>query len=160
MNERVDPSEAGDPTAFVTQLADSLPFNRHLDVTVREARPGYAEVALPAGEHLTNHLGSVHAVAEIAPAEAAGGVAAASGLADLIQEGYVPIAKALSVRYTKLAHGELTATAELPAHVATTARDAAAAGERIAFVLPIDVRDDEGPVAEVEVEYVMKRGER
>lgn len=168
MSDAADPSaeqpagagaEGEDATPFVVQMADELPFNQHLGVRVREAQPGYAEVALPSGDQLTNHLGSVHAVAEIAPAEAAGGVAAASGLADLVRDGYVPIAKALSVRYVKLAHGDLVATAQLPAHVAQAARDAAAAGDRIAFVLPVDVSDEQGTVAEVEVEYVLKRRE-
>lgn len=150
-------AETDDVGAFVARIAETLPFNRLLELTCRTARAGYAEVALPGDERMTNHLGSVHAVAELAPAEAAGGIAAASGLADLVHDGWVPIAKRLEVDYRRLANGEVVAICELPEELARSAREAAQAGERIGFVLPIDVRDAEGTVAEVRVEYVFKQ---
>lgn len=159
MNEvRADEgAQAGDVGTFMARIAETLPFNQLLEVTCRTVRAGYAEVVLPGDERMTNHLGSVHAVAELAPAEAAGGIAAASGLADLVREGWVPIAKRLEVDYRRLAKGEVVAICELPEELARSAREAAEAGERVGFVLPIDVRDAEGTVAEVCVEYVFKQ---
>jgi acyl-coenzyme A thioesterase PaaI-like protein len=152
-----DQEAADDPGVFAAQIAEGLPFNRLVGLRCRPTTPGSAEAVLPADERLHNHLGSVHAVAELAPAEAAGGIAAVSGLADLVQQGFMPVAKSLSVRYVRLAHGDLTAEATLPEGIAEAARAAAAAGERIAFTLPVAVRAGGDVVAEVEIDYVFKQ---
>lgn len=153
----VDPDLAqDDPDAFLAYVAENLPFNAHLGVEVGAAGEGRGEVVLPDAEHLVNHVGTVHAVAELAAAEPAGAMAASSGVLDLVQQGYVPIVKSMSVRYVKPAKGELRATAELTDEDAASLRAAAGAGERVAVTLPIEVRDADGVVAEVTAEYVYK----
>ena len=58
-----------DPGAFASRIAASLPFNRLVGLRCNTAPAGSTEVVLPADERLANHLGSVHAVAELAPAD-------------------------------------------------------------------------------------------
>lgn len=152
----IDQRAGTDPPAVVA-AAENLPFNVLVGLSCDEVSPGRAVVALPADERLTNHIGSVHAVAELAPAEAAGGIAAVTGLSDLVERGYLPVARSLSVDYRRLAHGALTAVAELSDEIASDARRAADADERVAFTLPVDVRDGDGIVAEVGIEYVFAR---
>ena len=152
----VDAQAQDDPMAFLAQVAERLPFNAHLGVEVGTVEAGRGEVVLPALDHLTNHVGTVHAVAELAVAEPAGALAASSGVLDLVQQGYVPIVKSMSVRYVKPAKGELRATAQLDDEDAAALRKAAGAGERVAVSLPIEVRDADGVVAEVTAEYVYK----
>lgn len=152
----VDADAEDDPLSFLAQVAEQLPFNAHLGVEVGATSEGRGEIVLPAADHLVNHVGTVHAVAELAAAEPAGAMAASSGVLDLIQQGYVPIVKRLSVEYVKPARGELRATAELSDEDAASLREAASAGQRVAVTLPIQVRDADGIVAEVTVEYVYK----
>lgn len=154
----VDPELAqDDPAAFLAHVAEQLPFNAHLGVRVGEVGDGRGEVVLPDADHLVNHVGTVHAVAELAAAEPAGAMAASSGVLDLVQQGYVPIVKRMSVEYLKPAKGELRATAEMSEEDASSLRKAAEAGERVAVTLPIQVRDADGVVAEVTAEYVYKQ---
>ncbi|MDX1620226.1 MAG: DUF4442 domain-containing protein [Nitriliruptorales bacterium] len=150
--------DGGDLRSFIEQVVGALPFTAFMDIQVGSVEPGRAEICLPGRNEYTNHLGTVHAIAELVPAETAGGVAISSGVGDLLQQGYVPIAKGLRVNWTAPARGPLTATAELPAENAETMRTAAANGERVACTLAIPVSDGEGVVvAEVEIDYVLKQ---
>ncbi|MDX1657347.1 MAG: DUF4442 domain-containing protein [Nitriliruptorales bacterium] len=134
-----------------------MPFTAYMDVGVRNVSPGEAEIELPEDERFTNHVGTVHAIAELVPAETAGGAAIVSELSDLIEAGYVPIAKALRVSWTAPARGTLTARARLLDEQAGSMRAAAERGEQVACTLPITVTDPDGTtVAEVEVDYVLK----
>lgn len=154
--------DRGDATSdlggFVQGVLDAMPFTAYVGATVRSVEPGRAEILLPADERFTNHIGTVHAIAELVPAETCGGVAITSELSDLLQEGYVPIAKSLRVDWVAPARGELTATATLPEELAQHMRAAARAGERVACTLDIPVTDASGTVvAEVSIDYVLKQ---
>jgi hypothetical protein len=91
-----------DPQAVLdglVALGEGLAFNRHLGCEVREASVGRCVVALPANPALDNHLGGVHAIAELAPVEFAGALAASSQLTPLLARGYVPVVGRLATRY-------------------------------------------------------------
>ncbi|MFW5933166.1 MAG: PaaI family thioesterase, partial [Actinomycetota bacterium] len=81
-------------------LGNDLPFNQHLGARVRSVGDGRATTVLASNEALTNHLGGVHAIAELAPVELAGAMAASSRLRPLVERGFVPVVGSLSVRYT------------------------------------------------------------
>lgn len=147
-----------DAVGFAQAVLSAMPFTAHMDVQVRSVSPGHAEITLPPDDRFTNHVGTVHAIAELAPAETCGGVAITSELVDLLQLGFVPIAKRLEVDWTAPARGELVAVAELSAAEAARMRAAADAGERVACTLDIPVADATGKlVAEVRIDYVLKR---
>lgn len=147
-----------DPAAFTQSVLDAMPYTAHMDVRVRAVAPGRAEIVLPADDRFTNHIGTVHAIAELVPAETCGGVAITSELTDLVALGYVPIAKELRVAWTAPARAQLVATAQLDPEDASRMRAAAAAGERVACDLGVTVSDPEGTVvAEVVIGYVLKQ---
>ncbi|MFA9429455.1 DUF4442 domain-containing protein [Egicoccus sp. AB-alg2] len=137
------------------QLGTQLPFNRHLGVEVVELAPGLARTRLPADERLGNHVGGVHAIAELAPVELAGALAASSRLVPLLERGYVPVVGGLQVRYTAPARGELTATAEVGEQVLAPALAAADAGERPRLDVEVRVTDPDGTqVADARLHFV------
>lgn len=75
-----------------------------------DLRPGYCEVAIRKRRAVTNHLGTVHAIAMCNMAELAAGI---------MSEATVPsshrwIPKGMSVEYLKKAGSDLNAVAELP----------------------------------------------
>jgi acyl-coenzyme A thioesterase PaaI-like protein len=130
-------------------LGTGLPFNRHLGVEVRHIQPGRCVTALPANEQFANHLGGVHAIAELAPVELAGALALSSRLTPLLRQGYVPVVGGLQVRYRAPANGELLATAEVGPDVLATAEAAIASGDRPRFDVEVAVTDTADTVVAV-----------
>jgi acyl-coenzyme A thioesterase PaaI-like protein len=141
-----DPQEVLDGLA---ELGTELAFNRHLGVEVRVAEVGRCVTALPPSPALENHLGGVHAVAELAPVELAGALAASSQLTPLLERGYVPVVGQLTTRYRAPAAGELLATAEVGPDVLGPALAAADAGERPRVQVEVSVTDPAGTVVNV-----------
>ncbi len=156
MGESADPVSTGDALLDgLVKLGGGLPFNRHLGVRVRSVEPGRAITVLPGNEALANHLGGVHAIAELAPVDLAGALAASSRLRPLLERGYVPVVGGLSVRYTAPADGELIATAEVPEDAVAPAMAAADAGEKPKAVATVEVQDAAGTsVAVAELTFV------
>ena len=128
----------------IIRVAEGMPFNAYLGLSVRKADPGHVEVVLPWSEAVANTYDSVHAVAVIGPAELASGMAllTALGRADV-----APVARGLSVQYRAAAKGDLVATAVFS--------DSAAVAEKLdssgrADVdVPVDVTDPDGTVVAV-----------
>jgi acyl-coenzyme A thioesterase PaaI-like protein len=135
--------------AGLVQLGQQLPFNRHLGVVVDHVEPGRCRTRLPADERLANHLGGVHAIAELAPVELAGALAASTRLAALVERGYVPVVGGLEVRYRAPAHGDLFASATVGEEVVGPALAAADAGERPRVTVTVEVTDAAGSVVTV-----------
>lgn len=128
----------------VRQLGEQLPFNRHLGVEVVELAAGLARTRLPANEALANHVGGVHAIAELAPVELAGALALSSRVTPLFERGFVPVVGGLQVRYTAPARGDLVATAEVADDVLAPALAAVDAGTKPHFDVEVVVTDQAG----------------
>lgn len=157
----MDSRVQGDATAVLDglrELGTQLPFNRHLGVEVVELVLGRAVTRLPADDRLGNHVGGVHAIAELAPVELAGALAASSRLAPLLERGFVPVVGGLQVRFTAPARGDLTATAEVDAEVLGPALVAADAGQRPRVDVEVVVADPGGvEVARADLRFVFVR---
>lgn len=146
------PDAAADVEAYLdglVQMGAALPFNRHLGVTVSQLEVGRAVTRLPDDARLHNHLGGVHAIAELAPVELAGAMAAATRLGPLLARGYVPVLGALTVKYVAPARGELMATAVAGEQVLAPALAAADAGERPRVGVTVELHDVDGTLAAV-----------
>ncbi len=141
--------------AGLVELGDQLPFNRHLGVEVVALEAGRCTTRLRADDRLANHLGGVHAIAELAPVELAGAMAASTRLRGLLERGYVPVVRDLSARYEAAATGELTATATVPEGVEEAVEEALAAGYRPRAIADVEVTDAQGTlVATAQLTFV------
>lgn len=81
-----------------------LPFNRHVGIQKSSTAEGLLE--LPHGEQFLNHLGTVHAGAQLALAEACSGeflLKALSGQTQLI-----PVVRRVEAKFKKPANGKIT----------------------------------------------------
>jgi acyl-coenzyme A thioesterase PaaI-like protein len=125
------------------ELGETLPFNQHLGVCVRSLEVGRAETVLPADDRLANHLGGVHAIAELAPVELAGALAASSRLHSLVSAGHVPVVAGITVRYRAPAGGTLVAVAEVGEEVIAPAWEDVEEGRRPRLEVDVEVRDQE-----------------
>jgi acyl-coenzyme A thioesterase PaaI-like protein len=120
-----------------------LPFNRLIGLEEAAPDSGFL-VSLPAGEQFTNHLGTVHASALLAVAEAASGVFLLRSLGSV--EGVVPVVRRLEARFRKPASGRVSARASVASEeVARWSAELAARG-RVLAATPIEVVDDAGVV--------------
>jgi acyl-coenzyme A thioesterase PaaI-like protein len=104
-----------------------LPFNRFLGL--RQAPTGSGGLlALPESPDYTNHLGTVHASAQLALAEATSGEFLLRALG--VIDGLVPVVRRLEAKFKRPANGVLTSrasadaakVAELPAELARKGR--------------------------------------
>ena len=146
------------PARAMADGAESIPFNTWLGLKTTVAEPGHFEVRLPWRDELGNHLGSVHAVPIVAPAEMASGCAVATAMAGLLGDGFVPIAKSLRVRYRKIANGDLTAVCRVDPAVLEQAETSARADGRADFEIPVSIEDGSGAqVAECTVEWAIRK---
>lgn len=146
----------GDPLVEgLVELGNGLPFNRHLGVEVAAIEPGRVVARLPADERLANHLGGVHAIAELAPVELAGALAASTRLRVLVERGFVPVLGGLEVTYVAPAAGDLTAVGVVGEAAVGPAIAAADAGTRPRAVASVEVSDADGTtVAVAELTFV------
>lgn len=93
-----------------------LPFNRLLGI--EHSRHDGFVLSLPAGDQYTNHLGTVHAGALMALAEAASGEALLGAIGHLA-DPVVPVVRRFECKFRKPASGSISAKAGIP----ETARD-------------------------------------
>lgn len=128
------------------EQGNQLPFNRHLGVEVVDVAPGWCRARLRADDRLDNHLGGVHAIAELAPVELAGAIAATTRLRALLERGYVPVVGSLSTTYLAPARGELMAVATVGPEATDPALSAADEGRKPKAVASVEVTDADGAV--------------
>ena len=118
-----------------------LPFNRLVGL---EPASGHLLVSLPAGPQHANHLGTVHASALLAVAEAGSGAFLAGQLPDAA--GFVPVVRRLEARFRKPATGRVSVRAVVAdGEVARWAAEMATRG-RVLATVPVEVVDAAGVV--------------
>ena len=84
-----------------------LPFNSFLGI--QTATDSAHLLRLPSGDQYLNHLGTVHASAQLALAEASSGEFLLRHLSST--EGIVPVVRRLEAKFRKPANGTITSTA-------------------------------------------------
>ncbi len=121
-----------------------LPFNRLIGLKSADSADG-GLVCLPEDERYSNHLGTVHASALLAVAEAGSGAFLAQRLGDAA--GFVPVVRKLDAKSRKSVVGAVSArcTAD-PAEVKRWLDELAARG-RVSVSVPMEVVDAAGVVA-------------
>lgn len=141
-----------------TMLGSVVPFANHVGVQITEVSPGAAAAVLPEAPHLLNHVGTQHAAALYAVAEAASGAAVAGLIADVLMS-VTPVAKAASIRYLKPARGPITASATIDGDSAEARARLDSTGKS-EFAVKVTLTDAANvTVAEVDVNwYVRKNG--
>ena len=137
-------------------LQQAIPFNNHVGLEVAEVGDGRGVVRLPDADHLKNHVGSQHAGALFAAAEAASGGAFVGAFAEHMA-GITPLARSAEISYLKLARGPITATATLAEDRAELVKRLEDEG-RVEFPVGVELTDEEGrTVAEMTVHWHVRK---
>jgi acyl-coenzyme A thioesterase PaaI-like protein len=120
-----------------------LPFNRLIGLESAAPDSGFL-VSLPDGPQYTNHLGTVHASALLAVAEAASGMFLLRHLGS--GEGFIPVVRRLEAKFRKPASGRVSARASVASdEVGRWSAELVARG-RVSASVPIEVVDAAGVV--------------
>jgi acyl-coenzyme A thioesterase PaaI-like protein len=120
-----------------------LPFNRLVGLESAPAGSGFL-VSLPEGPQYANHLGTVHASALLAVAEAGSGVFLLDRFGDAV--GVVPVVRRLEAKFRRPATGRVSARAVVAAEdVARWGSELAERG-RVSAAVSIDVVDAQGTI--------------
>lgn len=118
----------------------SLPFNRHVGITKSSTNEGLLE--LPSGEQFLNHLGTVHAGAQLALAEACSGEYLLSALSN--ETGIVPVVRRVEAKFKKPANGRVIAKINTSLTVIDQSLAELAAKGRCFLTVHVDVFDEHG----------------
>ena len=135
----------------------AIPFNRHLGLE-RSGKPGCL-FSLPAKPCYTNHLGTVHAGALLALAEASSGEFMAREFGDLAA-GVVPVVRRVEARFRRPARGAVHARGRLEASTRETFLSTLAQKGRAGLEVQVELIDDQDvPLVFVRVEWFVARAE-
>jgi acyl-coenzyme A thioesterase PaaI-like protein len=119
------------PEQFSATICQIAPYFGTIQPSVVALRPGYAEATVPLRKEVTNHIGTMHAIALCNAAELVAGTMTDAS----IPEGYRWIPKGMAVEYLAKAKTDVRAVAD------GSGIDWAQAGDQ---VVPVDVFDAEG----------------
>jgi len=120
-----------------------LPFNRLVGLETCPPETGFL-VALPAGPQYGNHLGTVHASALLAVAEAGSAAFLLQALGPAA--GFVPVVRRLEAKFRKPATGRIAARCPVPADDVAGWSAALADRGRVLAPVAVEVVDAGGVV--------------
>ncbi|MGE3819925.1 MAG: YiiD C-terminal domain-containing protein [Isosphaeraceae bacterium] len=122
----------------------ALPFNQMIGLQAEDVEGGWL-VSLPASREYDNHLGTVHAAALLAVAEAGSAVALLRHLGEA--EGYVPVVRRLESKFHNPARGRVAARGTIPPEEVARASEALGTRGRVRISVAVEVVDESGTVA-------------
>jgi acyl-coenzyme A thioesterase PaaI-like protein len=117
-----------------------LPFNRH--VGIQRADSSSRVLQLPAGQQFLNHVGTVHASAQLALAEASSGEFLLRHFGP--DSGIVPVVRRVEAKFRKPANGQLTSTVKTPNAVLVQLQTELASKGRSFVNISVDLHDESG----------------
>jgi acyl-coenzyme A thioesterase PaaI-like protein len=123
-------------------LTATVPMARTLNLRFTETTTERAVVVLPDQPDFHNHVGGPHAGAMFTLAESASGAIVLGAFGDQLNRA-VPLAVRAEIAYSKLAKGEVTATARLGRAAAEVVVELDA-GERPEFPVEVSIQREDG----------------
>lgn len=126
--------------SVMIESVTTLPFNRHVGIQKSSTSEGLLE--LPSGEQFLNHIGTVHAGAQLALAEACSGEFLLNAFAD--ERGIVPVVRRVEAKFKKPANGRVTAKVNTLLTVIDQSLADLAVKGRCLLTVHVDVYDEQG----------------
>lgn len=117
-----------------------LPFNSFLGL--QASKDGEHLLRLPAGDRYLNHLGTVHASALLALAEAASGECLLGHFGT--SDGIVPVVRRLEAKFRKPANGAVEAAASLRPEQVITLKESLGTKGRAVVTVQVELHDTAG----------------
>jgi len=121
----------------------ALPFNRFLGLEKGASKSGLL-VSLPASAQYTNHLGTVHASALLAVAEAGSAEFLLQHFHEVV--GYVPVVRRLEAKFRRSARGRVSARASVEGDALNRLSGDLRTKGRALIRVSVEVIDEDGTV--------------
>ena len=122
------------------QSVTEIPFNAFVGLEAAADPAGL--LRLPAGEKYLNHLGTVHASAQLTLAEASSGEFLLRKFGHV--EGVIPVVRRLEAKFSKPAHGALTSRVTTQAEEFARAEAELTAKGRTLVGISVELFDEAG----------------
>jgi hypothetical protein len=118
-----------------------LPYNKFIGLELAPVDSGFL-ISLPDDINYTNHLGSVHASAMLAVAEAGSGVYLSQQFAEY--SGAIPVVRRIEAKFRKPGFGKLLARCTANGEDVARWQNELAIRGRVLVSLPVEVVDSQG----------------
>ena len=126
--------------SVMIESVTTFPFNRH--VGIQKSSTGEGLLELPSGEQFLNHIGTVHAGAQLALAEACSGEFLLNALAN--ETGIVPVVRRVEAKFKKPANGRVIAKINTSLTIIDQSLAELAAKGRCLLTVHVEVYDEQG----------------
>jgi uncharacterized protein (TIGR00369 family) len=103
-----------------------------------------------------NHVGGLHAGAMFTLAETASGAIVMASFEDLVQSGVTPLAATASITYTRLAKGDVTASAELGRPAEDVRAELAETGRTTQFPVEVTLSSADGETGRMTISWALR----
>jgi uncharacterized protein (TIGR00369 family) len=103
-----------------------------------------------------NHVGGLHAGAMFTLAETASGAIVMASFEDLVQSGVTPLAATASITYTRLARGDVTASAELGRPAEDVRAELAETGRTTQFPVEVTLSSADGETGRMTISWALR----
>lgn len=120
-----------------------IPFNHFIEIAHSSADDCALELAFT--DHLQNHLGTMHASAQFALAEACSGLALQRHFPHLA-DSVVPVLRKSELKFKRPAQSTIRATAHLDAATKAEFEQQLARKGRALIAVPVEIADQEGTI--------------
>lgn len=133
-----------------------LPFNQLIGLELASPNGGYL-VSLPDKPQYANHLGTVHASALLAVAEAGSGEFLTRHFGDI--KGVIPLVRRLEAKFRKPASGRVSSRCLVTQGVVASWAQELGSRGRLSASIPVEVVDSKGVVVmSAVVEWFVSKG--
>ncbi len=145
-----------DYAGIATLMPQLVPFVATLEIEYAALDGDHAVCVLRDDQRFRNHVGGPHAGAMFTLAETASGAMVLASFEDLVQTGVTPLAATATIAYTKLAKGDVTATATLGRAAAEVRAELAETGRTVQFPVEVVLSTAEGETGRMTISWALR----
>jgi uncharacterized protein (TIGR00369 family) len=145
-----------DYDAIRTLMPQLVPYVGTLKIEYEHLDATSAVCVLRDDPAFHNHVGGLHAGAMFTLAETASGAIVMASFEDLVQSGVTPLAATATIAYTKLAKGDVTASAELGRPAEEVRAELAETGRTTQFPVEVALSTADGETGRMTISWALR----
>jgi uncharacterized protein (TIGR00369 family) len=142
--------------AIRSLMPQLVPFVATLKIEYEHLDASTAVCVLRDEPAFHNHVGGLHAGAMFTLAETASGAIVMASFEDLVQSGVTPLAATASISYSKLAKGDVTASAELGRPAEEVRAELAETGRTTQFPVEVVLSTADGETGRMTISWALR----
>lgn len=145
-----------DFAAIAALMPQLVPFVATLEIAYDGLDAQRAVCVLRDQQRFHNHVGGLHAGAMFTLAETASGALVIGNFEDLVNGGVTPLAATATISYTRLAKGDVTATATLGRPAEEVRGELAETGRTVQFPVDVVLSTADGETGRMTISWALR----